>query len=500
MFRLSNLFSFISGAVTVLAFAPFELFFIPFLTLGFLFYQWLDADRKQAASSGYFFGLGLMGFGVFWLHVSISKFGGVTLPLAIILALIFAATMALYYALTGWLSVWMAQRLQAGPAVRLLFIFPAILVLVEIIRAYFLGGFPWLSMGYSQLDSSLVALAPLMGVFAVSWITAFLAALAVLLLKGSQQQRLLSIAGAILIVAGTFWLNMQQWSSPTGKQLSVRLVQANIPQELKWQPANLGPSIDLYSRLTFQQHADLVVWPETAIPAFAHTVETTVLQPLREQMLQQGSELVVGIPIRAEDHGYFNSMLSLGEGRDQYDKRHLVPFGEFAPLDFLLRPLVDYFKIPMSDFREGEAEKPLLKTGQYQAGVSICYEDAFGNETIQSLPEADFLINVSNDAWFGDSLAPYQHLQIARMRAVETGRYMLRATNTGISAVINQHGSIIEKTGQAETAVIHTMIQPMQGMTPYALTGDWLIMTLLIISVVIAYIRSSIVRSKNLNR
>ena len=194
------------------------------------------------------------------------------------------------------------------------------------------------------------------------------------------------------------------------------------------------------------------------------------------------AEMVVGMPVRADDYGYFNSIVSLGSVQDRYDKRHLVPFGEYAPLDSILRPLVDYFRIPMSDFRSGESERSLMRVGKYQAGVSICYEDAFGDETAQALPDADFLINVSNDAWFGDSLAPHQHLQIARMRAIETSRYMLRATNTGISAIINPQGKILKQSAQGETAVIEGKIVPHQGMTVYATVKDWLVVLLAVVS------------------
>lgn len=488
MLRLNYLYSFIAGAVTVLAFAPYELEFIPFATVAFLFYQWRNVTSREAAKIGYFFGLGLMGVGVFWLHVSIAKFGGVTLLLAMLLALLFAAVVALYYALSGWLSVWLVERYRLNKVVSLIIVFPSVLVLAEILRAYFLTGFPWLSLGYSQSASPLVGVAPVAGVFAVSWLVALLAGLAVLLVAGLLKQRIGALI-AILSIAGTsYGLTSIQWTEPSGDELSARIVQGNIPQELKWQPGNLAPTIDLYTQMGFEKQADLYIWPETAIPAFAHTVESTVLKSLQQRVIETGSALVLGIPVRAEDHGYYNSMLALGEYRDQYNKRHLVPFGEFAPLDFLLRPLVDFFHIPMSDFRQGEAERPLLNVGRHQAGVSICYEDAFGDETIQALPDADYLINVSNDAWFGDSLAPYQHLQIARMRAVETGRYMIRATNTGISAFIDYQGRVLKQTGQAETAVIHANIQPMKGATPYVWFKDWLIALLLVLTVLFAII------------
>ena len=482
MKHFHNLAAFILGAVSVLAFSPFDYYWLAYISIALLFWLWLDSSPKQAAWSCWFFGLGLLGIGTFWLHVSIDKFGGVPLPLAMLLAVIFAMSMSLFYALIGWLSLRFSSYVKAAKFHKLLLIFPAIWVLGEVARGYFLTGFPWLSLGYSQLDSLLVFMAPLAGVFGVSWLLVLAAGLLVLIVTGSNRDKLSSVIIAVLIVTVAMFGNSLEWSERSGEQLSVRMVQGNVPQELKWNPAYFDSTIDLYSRLSFEKDADLVIWPETAIPAFYDRVKQSVIQPLQQQLKTTGSDMVIGIPVRAEDHGYFNSMISLGSTEDRYDKRHLVPFGEYAPLEFILRPLVDYFRIPMSDFRTGESERSLMQVGQHQVGVSICYEDAFGDETAQALPDAAYLINVSNDAWFGDSLAPHQHLQIARMRAVENSRYMLRATNTGISAIIDPKGTILEQSAQGETAVIVGRIYTHQGTTPYAMVKDWLVVIVAAVS------------------
>jgi apolipoprotein N-acyltransferase len=485
MLRIHNLISLIAGAVSVLAFAPFEYFYLVYFSPGILFWLWLNATAKQAASSGYFFGLGLLGVGTFWLHVSIDQFGGVTLPLAMLLAVLFAIIMSSFYALTGWLSVILSKHFNVGRLLQLLVIFPAIWVLAEVGRGYFLTGFPWLSLGYSQIDSPLVPVAPLMGVFGVSWLVVLIAALLVLLIVGVLREKVIGVIIAGLLTGVVTLLGYVSWSEEFAEPLTVRMVQGNIPQKVKWNPDYFDSTIGLYTELTFQQKADLVIWPETAVPAYYDQVRESVIAPLQQRLQRTNTDMVIGIPVRAKDHGYFNSMVSLGKIQDRYDKRHLVPFGEYAPLDSILRPLVEYFNIPMSNFRSGESKRSLMQVGKHKVGVSICYEDAFGDETAQALPDAAYLVNVSNDAWFGDSLAPHQHLQIARMRAAESSRYLLRATNTGISAIIDADGKVLKQSGQFETAVVQGDIYPRKGSTLYAIVKDWLVVLLAIMSLLV---------------
>ncbi|NNJ90807.1 MAG: apolipoprotein N-acyltransferase [Gammaproteobacteria bacterium] len=472
-----NLPALLSGAVSVLAFSPFDYFWLVYFSVALLFWLWMKCSPKQAAWTGWFFGMGLLGIGTFWLHISIDQFGGVPMPVAMLLAVLFAMFMSLFYALAGWLSVSLSQRYSLSRVQVLLVVFPAIWTLSEVARGYFLTGFPWLSLGYSQTGSPVAAFAPITGVFGVSWLVVLIS-VSLVLLVGTIREKVFGLISGLMVVAIVSVSGFISWSEPSGEQFSVRMVQGNIPQKIKWEPAYLDSTIDLYSGLSFQEKTDLIIWPETAIPAFYHQVRESVMVPLQRRLELIKAEMVVGMPVRADDYGYFNSMVSLGTVHDRYDKRHLVPFGEYAPLDSILRPLVEYFRIPMSDFRSGEAEHSLMRVGKYQAGVSICYEDAFGDETAQALPDADFLINVSNDAWFGDSLAPHQHLQIARMRAIETSRYMLRATNTGISAIIDPEGQMLKQSAQGETAVIDGNIAPHQGMTLYARVKDWLIVLL----------------------
>ncbi len=457
--------AFVAGSMTVLAFSPFSQGWIALPALAALFALWRDTTPKQAFGVGWLWGLGCMGFGVFWLHNSIAQFGGVNLPLAILLTLLFAAFLALFPAMTGWLS----RRFFQYESRLLLLVYPAVWVLLEWTRSWAFTGFPWLTLGYSQIDTPLSGYAPVLGVYGVSLMLALSAA--ALNLWRSWWLSLLPF-----IWLGGWGLQQLHWTDPDGEPFNATLVQASIPQEKKWLSSQLRPTLEFYVQSS-EAHPDsrLIVWPETAVPAFSDRVEKTFLQPLDQRFRDQGQDLLLGIPVRDADGGAYNAMISLGKsGRGKYFKRHLVPFGEFMPFKALLQPLVELFAIPMSSFSAGDDDKPpLLKLAGWQAGISICYEDTFGNEIAQALPSAAFLVNASNDAWFGDSLAPHQHLEMARMRSLETGRYLLRATNTGVSAIVDEKGELLDVLPQFKRGTISAKIQPMQGQTPFSRWKDW---------------------------
>ncbi len=467
---LAYFLAFLAGALSVLAFAPFNQPWISLIGLALLFHLWIDATPKKGFLSGLSFGLGLMGFGVSWVHNSIAQFGGVNQPLAWLITLGFVCALALYFGLAGWLST----RLARGKTSSLLLVFPAIWVLFEWLRGWLFSGFGWLSLGYSQIDAPLAGFAAVSGVYGISLALAFSAAL--LSLWRSPWVLMLPI----IWLAG-WQLQQVDWSHPAGDAFRASLVQGAVPQELKWQPQQFKPTLELYLGLTDEQtDSRLIIWPETAIPAFSKHVEDSFLQPLNERLASEGRDLLLGIPVQHKDGSYYNAMLSLGaSGREHYYKQHLVPFGEFMPLRFLLEPLIEAFSIPMSEFTPGEAAQLLITLAGHQAGISICYEDSFGDEVATALPQAAFLVNTSNDAWFGDSLAPHQHLEIARMRALETSRYMLRATNTGISAIIDHQGKLLETSPQFQPAVLSAEIQPLQGETPFARYGNKLVLILI---------------------
>ena len=466
------LLAFVAGALTVLGFAPFGFGILPVFALALLFFLWRNPARAGLnAWSGYAFGLGLMGFGVFWIRISIAQFGGVPLALAVVITLVFILFMASYYALAGWLS----ERLRGeSDVVWLVLVLPGVWVLMEWLRGWLFTGFPWLALGYSQIDLPLAGYGPITGVFGISLVLALSAGLL------NLWPRLPAVLCLLALWAGGLGLQQLAWTEPAGEPIRVSLLQGNIPQEQKWQRAMRVPSINRYLEMTGSvPDSRIVVWPETAVPAFDSEVESTLLVPLHEQLRAQQRDVLLGIVAGRDDADYYNAMMSLGvSGRDHYHKRHLVPFGEFLPFDEWTRPVLDFLHIPMSDFSPGGDGKPLVTLAGYPAGIDICYEDAYGNEIIRALPEAALLINASNDAWFGDSLAPHQHLEIARMRALETGRFLLRATNTGISAIIDELGRLRASSPQFEQAILSGDIVPMRGSTPFVFWGNLAVLVL----------------------
>ncbi len=472
-FKPRDLAAFAAGAATVLAFAPFSQGYVAIAGLAVLFLLWDgETDPRSAFRTGWLWGLGLLGFGVFWLHVSIDQFGSVGTVTAVVITLIFIALMALYFGLAGGLLV----RFSPHPSFfRLVLLVPAVWVLGEWVRGWFLTGFPWLLMGYAPIDLPLAGFAPVTGVYGLSWGMALTAAVLVAMYRYRSGMAAAAMVVVLLLWGGGYLLRGMAWSVQQGPPLKVSLMQGDIPQHKKWDRAQLVPTLETYLGMTMAHwDSDLVIWPETAVPAFLDQVEENFIKPLAKAAREHDTLMLFGVPVYDTKTGaYYNAMLGLGrQGRDLYYKRHLVPFGEFLPMRWLLAPLHPYIAVPMADFSSGKPTKPLVRLDSLQAGVSICYEDAFGNEVIRALPEADFLVNASNDAWFGDSLAPYQHLEIARMRALETGRYLLRATNTGISAVIDPKGKVVGSIPFYKRGVLTREIHAMRGYSPYAQWGN----------------------------
>ncbi len=463
--------AFSAGAITVLAFAPFDLYYLAVLCPAILLWLLLDSDPGMAFRLGWIFGMGLFGVGVFWMHISIDQFGGIGSLLAILVTMAFISLMALYYGLMGWLG----KRISGSATWPIqLLVYASLWVLLEWLRGWVLTGFPWLALGYSQIGTPLQGYAPVLGVYGVTLAVIVSASCLAALAKGLKG--LVPVLLTIMLIWGGGWLlHQKEWSSPGGDAIKVSVIQANIVQSLKWRPEARQPTIDIYRELTRREwKSDLIIWPETAIPDYYNHLEDDLLKGLEVEARKNGSDLLFGIAVwEASGKRYFNSVSSIGSVRNAYYKRHLVPFGEFMPMRWLLKPLIDYLRIPMSNFSPGEAGQPLIRVLGRKAGVSICYEDAFGAEIIQALPDAEFLVNVSNDGWFGDSIALPQHLQIARMRSLETGRYQLRATNTGISALIGPKGQLVATSPISKEYVLRGEIIPMLGTTPYVGMGNW---------------------------
>lgn len=478
----SGVLSAMAGAMLPFAFAPVNFFPLAIISPAILFWLWLDSTPRRAFLSGYYFGLGFFGVGVSWVAVSFYRFGNMGIALSAIATLLFVLFLALFPAALGWVGRRFLGRLNK--TYYLLLFLPAGWVLFEWIRGWIFTGFPWLHLGNSQTDSPLAGLAPVAGVYGISWIVIFSAGVLVWLWLVSRRQQVTGIIAIFVLWLTGGLLTHVEWSSEKGDPLTASLIQGNVPQNLKWRPEQRRPTIDLYTRLSRERwNKDIVIWPETALPAFYHQAEDFLKGLAREASVNGGATLLVGLPVVDVENTdyYYNSVVRVGgdsaEGKDQvsqfYYKSHLVPFGEYIPLKSLLGGLLDILKVPMADFSRGDVDQPLLTVAGHFVSVSICYEDVFGEEVIRGLPKASLLVNVSNDAWFGDSLAPHQHLQMARMRSMETARPMLRATNNGISAIIDHRGRVNATSPQFEVAVLDGEIQPRQGATPYVMLGNW---------------------------
>ena len=462
------------GASSVLAYAPAGAFPLIWLTLGglvaLLTAECEDRRARNGALLGAAFGFGLFLGGVSWIYVSLSVFGGMPVPLAALATLIFCAGLSAYPALAG------AAFVRFSPAIwwqRSLF-FAALWTLSEWLRGWVFTGFPWLATGYSQTPPSpLAGFTPLLGVYGVSLLCALIAALSYEALQhnaSSKRKRSMIIILLALLLGSGQLLRQQQWTTPLPAPLSVALLQGNIAQDLKWRPEKFKESLRTYYRLAHKASAQLTVLPETAIPAFLEQVPGEYLDELEKLAKRQQGDLLFGT-VFGDGARYSNGAASLGQSPSQrYSKAHLVPFGEFIPPGFAW--FLAMSNIPMSSFTRGEKDQPPLRIAGQKVAVNICYEDAFGEEIIRALPEATLLVNLSNVAWFGDSLAPAQHLQIARTRALETGRMMLRATNTGMTAIIGADGQIQSVLKPFTQGALTGEVSGYQGSTPYVRWGN----------------------------
>ena len=462
-----------AGVLLVLGYAPFSWYPVGLIALALLLHTLSAGTPGAGFRRGLLFGLGLFGFGVFWIRISLNEFGNMGASIANLLMALFVLVVALYYGLTGWLLRRLASGVEWSDA---LLLFPGLYVLLEWVRGWLFTGFPWLDLGYTQTSGPLAGYAPVAGVYGVSLVVAISGGLAWCLVRWSGYRRILTGIGLAAIWLGGLALQQIDWTAPAGPAFKASVLQANIPQQVKWAPDATIMIAETYLELT-RDHldSDLVLWPETALPDFLHLLRKPLIEPLAERARQEGMDIVLGIPVMDASSGrYYNGLLSIGHQEDLYAKRHLVPFGEFMPFASLLGPLVQLFEVPMSDFSPGTDRRPLLAVGSRLAGATICYEDAFPAEVVQALPDAQFLLNVSNDAWFGDSLAPHQHLEMSRMRAIENGRYMVRATNTGISAIIDERGRILTSVPSFVRGAASAEVRPLQGATPFTRVHNWL--------------------------
>ena len=460
------------GAAVSLAFAPFNLWPIGIACFVFLFLAWeFAATPGQAAKRGFLFTSGTYLAGTYWLYNSIHTIGNAPIWLTLFVMLALVAIMAAYMALLGYV---LKRWVPGEGAIRWLLILPAAIVILEWFRGWFLSGFPWLALGYTQTDTWLAGFAPVGGVYTVSLAVTLCAGAVTALLLGTKQARIAAAA-----VIGVIWivglaLHDRAWTRTVGEKVSVAIVQGAVPQSMKWEDEQRDKTIALYRELT-RQHlgAKIIIWPEAALPALSHEV-TQVLSEEWTAAHRAGSSLVLGqVRYDFDEKVYFNAVLALDKQPEWYAKRRLVPFSEYFPVPDWVSNWLQGMDLPYSGFKAGVRDQDALDAGGQKLAVTICYEDAYASEQLEVLQTATLLVNVTNDAWFGDSTAAHQHLQISRMRALEAGRQLMRAANDGISAIIDSNGDIVSTYPRFKPGVLTGEVQPRVGLTPYAQVGNW---------------------------
>ena len=479
----------LAGLALPLGFAPFGQFWIAPLAYAALLYLWGGATPWRAARIGFAFGCGAFGFGTYWTYIAVRIIGGAPLPVAIFLTAGLVAVCSGFVALAGYVA---ARGFHTRGALAWLGALPALFVVTEWMRGFMFSGFGWLSAGYSQTDSWLMGLAPVAGQHAMGYAVLLTAGAIVTLVLGTNRERAAAAGVAAVVWGAGFAAHEHDFTQAKEHARTVALVQGAIEQDLKWKPEQLPDTLRLYGGLTEQSAGtDLIVWPEAAIPTLYESV-AEYLSALHTALAKAGSTVLLGtlrLPPGDDPTGeaFQNILVALTDPAQVYVKRHLVPFGEYFPVPGFIRSWMRYMNLPTGDAIAGAADQPPLDASGERIAITICYEDVFGAEQLHYLPDATLLVNVTNDAWFGNSIAPHQHLQIARLRAAEAGRYLLRAANTGITAVIDQHGRVTATVPQFRAGVLKETVRGYTGATPYARVGNYpvLLLTLLVLVAVV---------------
>jgi len=487
-----RLLAFIAGLFGTLSFSPFS--FWPAFVVTISVAIWLlskTETAKQAFQYGFFLGFGLFASGVSWVYVSVVQYGQIGFFLSLLATVLFVSVLAIFYGLALLLTWWLQTKLPQWPKALLLALG---FLAAEYTRSHIFTGFPWLLTGYSLHHTWLFELAPIGGIWLLSFLAVLTFATPLSLLMSFAQQQKVKLHYTVLSVLLVSWgasiyltLFPAQWVTQTGN-MQATLIQGNIPQDQKWLPNNAQPILDYYLNTSLQHlDSDLIVWPETAV-TYLYSDIKPYLNEFNETLATTNTTVVTGIPVlEREEKGdsFYNAIWALGNGSGLYFKRHLVPFGEYIPFEAFVGKVLDIFGIPLESFQAGTPNQPMLKVGQAKIAAFICYEIAYPELVRTMVKGSDILLTVSNDGWFGDSLGPWQHLEIAQFRAKESGRYLIRSTNTGVTAIIDNQGEIIKTFPQFTRGAMTADVQLMQGITPYVQYGELIVIALVFLLIIL---------------
>ena len=480
---------FFSGIALTLSFAPFNVWPLSFFSLSILFYYWTESNSKHAFWMGLSFGIGFFLSGVYWIYIAIHHFGNAPIPLSVFLSALLILVLSLFIAINGYLNAKIGKAIS--PQKKNLCLYPATWVLVEWCRAHvILNGFPWLLLGYTQTFSVLNGWAPIIGVFGLSLITCLISgSISLFMTKKNKKHCIVSIALITATTLFSFVFQRTSFTKPIGKKQHVVLAQGNIEQSIKWVPSQLPITLHTYFNLTKSvKQPSLIVWPEGAVPVDPRLLPSFMTE-LKRLVKQSHSNLIFGTQFYSTHNRYYNGMLLMGDKETVYHKQHLVPFGEYYPMQVLVKPILHFLHMPPDGYTPGSPNQPDMIASGVSIAPFICYEIAYPSLILQQSKNKSVIVIISDDSWFGDSLALEQQLQITQMRALETQRYILACNNTGITAIVAPNGDIAVSAPKNKATVISKTIYPTIGQTPVMRIGFapvwimcWLLLTLSLVS------------------
>lgn len=463
--------AFFGGLLLPFGFAPFHLPGLSILGIALLFATLQAQTLKQSFLTGFVFGLAFLGFGVSWVYVSIHDYGHLNAFVSAIVTLVFIIYLAFYFSLVA-----MAYQLLSKHRSWLFkcTLFSALWCLGEYLRSTMMGGFPWLLLGSGQIDTPLKYLLPIIGIYGVGFLACLAATcLTVGMQTPSFKQRYRWLVAFVILLLAPIVLKNQQWTSMRSTPLSVGIIQANLSMRDKWDESLFWTLVNHYKERidTLMGKTKLIVMPESAIP-LPTSYLSDLLDTLNQQATEAGSALLLGIPQPSDqdENRYYNALITLGRADGYYLKQHLVPFGEFIPKPF--EALFQRFGIPAANLTAGKRHQPLIHAQNNAIATLICYELAYPALLRQQLPEAALIVSISDDGWFGHSLAMYQQLQLSQLLSMQTGRYQVVANNDGLSSVINNKGEIIASLPAFSAGVLEASVLPATGASPWVYLGD----------------------------